>query len=145
VAQLQRFLELQRLGLNDKLQDSFSIPDDLLNLQVLPGCLLTLAENALKHGFKGRSAPYRLQISAEQDGESLLLQVKDNGRGFVANLLPKLGKQAVESVGNGSGVALYQLQQSLKLAFGEKVGLRFESTPEQGMSVSFRQPKRSNP
>jgi len=63
------------LGLDDKLQDSFDVAEELLTLRGTPGCLLTLVENALKHGFKGRPAPYQLAVSAQTEGEDLLLQV----------------------------------------------------------------------
>ena len=142
VAQLQRFLTLQRLGLGEKLQDTISIPEALLDLQILPGCLLTLTENALKHGFKSRPAPYRLSIKAEQIDEQLLLQVSDNGRGIADERLPKLGKQTVDSENSGSGVALFQLQQSLVLAFGDKISLNVDSIPDQGTTVSLQQPIR---
>ena len=39
VLQLRRFLDLQRLGLGDRLQDTINIPIDFLSIHVLPGCL----------------------------------------------------------------------------------------------------------
>jgi two-component system sensor histidine kinase LytS len=143
LAQLQRFLELQRLGLGEKLQASFTVAEELYAVQVLPGCLLTLVENALKHGFKGRPAPYLLQITAQADGNGLLLCVADNGRGIGADYLHKLGKQAVESVNKGGGVALHQLQQSLRLMFGESASLSFASVAGQGTQVKIWQARRS--
>ena len=141
--QLRRYLELQRLGLAEKLQDSINIPEELLDMQVLPGCLLTLVENALKHGFKGRPAPYKLEISAKREGACLCLQVSDNGRGIPAEHLLVLGKQPVVSKNKGGGVALHQLLQSLCLIFGDSVKMMFESIPEQGVIVYLWQPIRS--
>lgn len=143
LAQLQRFLELQRLGLGEKLQAGFSIADELLSCQVLPGCLLTLVENALKHGFKGRPAPYQLNISAQIQANGLLLCVADNGRGITAVDLLKLGKQPVESINKGGGVALHQLSQSLRLIFGDNASLSFASEAGKGTLVSLWQTKRS--
>ena len=143
LAQLQRYLALQRLGLGDKLQDSFDVAEELLALQVLPGCLLTLAENALKHGFKGRPAPYQLTVNAETEGANLLLKVTDNGRGIASERLAELGKHAVPSENKGGGVALHQLLQSLRLVFGEQVELSFDSVVGKGTVAMLRQEKRS--
>jgi LytS/YehU family sensor histidine kinase len=143
LAQLQRYLTLQRLGLDDKLQDSFAVAEELLTLQVLPGCLLTLVENALKHGFKGCPAPYRLTVSAQTEGALLLLQVSDNGRGITPERLAELGKYPVQSENEGSGVALHQLLQSLRLIFGDNVELSFDSVVGQGTVALLRQAKRS--
>ena len=138
LAQLQRYLALQRLGLDDKLQDSFVVAEELLTLQVLPGCLLTLVENALKHGFKGRPAPYQLVVSARPEGANLLLQVTDNGRGIKPERLAELGKCPLQSENEGGGVALHQLLQSLQLIFGESVELSFDSVVDRGTVAMLR-------
>ena len=140
--QLRRYLELQRLGLAEKLRDTISISHELLVMPVLPGCLLTLVENALKHGFEGRPAPYQLNIVAKAEGEYLLLQVCDNGWGIPAERLSELGQQPVVSKNKGGGVALHQLLQSLRFIFGDSVKMNFESIPEQFTTVSLWQPIR---
>ncbi|NOT13591.1 MAG: histidine kinase [Methylococcaceae bacterium] len=142
LAQLQRYLALQRLGLEDKLQDSFAIAEELLACQVIPGCLLTLVENALKHGFKGRPAPYQLAVSARSEGANLLLQVTDNGRGMVSERMTELGKSPVQSENEGGGVALHQLLQSLQLVFVDSVELSFDSVVDQGTVALLKHPKK---
>ena len=133
---------MQILGLGDKLQISIHVADDLMDFQVLPGCLLTLTENALKHGFKGRKAPYQLLISAETEGANLLLKVIDNGRGIASERLTELGLRPVQSKNKGGGVALHQLLQSLRLVFGEHVELSFDSVIGGGTVAMLRQVKR---
>ena len=143
LAQLQRYLALQILGLGDKLQINIHVADELMAFQVLPGCLLTLTENALKHGFKGRQAPYQLLISAESEGANLLLKVIDNGRGVAPERLTALGLRPVQSKNKGGGVALHQLLQSLRLVFGEQVELSFNSVVGGGTVAMVRQEKRN--
>ncbi|PPC91531.1 MAG: hypothetical protein CTY34_03530 [Methylobacter sp.] len=145
LAQLKRFLDLQRLGLDDKLQENYEIQEELLECQILPGCLLALVENTLKHGFKGRPAPYRLKISAKENGIYLVLQVTDNGCGIPNELVSSLGKQPVKSQSRGGGVALYHLVQSLQLVFGERAKLSFESIIEQYTVATLTQPKWISP
>lgn len=144
ILQLQRFLALQRFGLADRLQDTINIPGELLSTQILPGCLLTLVENSLKHGFKGRPGPCCLEVTAQTTGTNLLLQVSDNGRGISAERLQELGKHPVESDNKGGGVALHQLLQSLRLTFGNQVDLSFISEPEKGTVAHLMQPIRIN-
>ena len=141
VAQLRRYLALQRLGLGCKLQDTFHLPASLMHWQVLPGCLLTLVENALQHGFKGRPAPYCLSIRAEEDRYYLHLIVSDNGRGIACADIPLLGKQPVISAMKGSGVALYQLRRSMQMLFGDAIKFHIESSLGQGVKVTLSQPK----
>ncbi|NOT83785.1 MAG: histidine kinase, partial [Methylococcaceae bacterium] len=140
--QLQRYLDLQRLGLEDKLQENIDIPPDLWLLQVLPGCLLILVENALKHAFKGQAAPYNLKIYAVEKDTNLILSVRDNGIGVAPERLAKLGKTPVQSLNKGGGVALYHLGQSLVLEFGEAAKMNIECN-DKGTIVSLIQPTRS--
>ena len=91
----------------------------------------------------GRPAPYQLLVSARTEGELLLLQVSDNGRGITPERLLELGNRPVQSENKGSGVALHQLLQSLRLIFGESVELSFDSIVGQGTVALLKQAKRS--
>ena len=128
--------------MSNKLQNIFQIPAELLDIQVLPGCLLTLVENALKHAFKGLTAPYIIKIHAEEYGGDLILSVADNGIGIPPDRLAHLGKAAVKSFNHGGGVALLQLQQCLTLEFGYNARLTIECPQEGGTLVRLIQPMR---
>jgi LytS/YehU family sensor histidine kinase len=142
--QLNRYLELQKLGLGDKLQVKISVTPFLMASKVVAGCLLTLVENALKHGFEGRQAPYNLTITALITDNCLQLQVTDNGHGIQDERLQELGKRPVKSKKKGGGVALHQLLQTLKLTFGEaNVGLNIHSVPSISTVISLIHPIRS--
>lgn len=140
LAQLQRYLALQHLGLGNKLQYTFNIAEPLLACQVIPGCLLTLAENALKHGFKGRPAPYQLTVSAQSANGNLLLQVTDNGAGIPPERMMQLGQSPVQSAHDGGGVALHQLLQILRIVFTDNIELSFDSVVDKGTIAILKQP-----
>lgn len=141
--QVQRYLQLQSLALGNKLHYQFAVPEALLGYRVLPGCLLTLVENALKHGFKGRPAPYQLVVSGQEDHGDLRLTVSDNGKGIAPERLQLLGHQPIPSDNKGGGVALHQLLQCLRLVFGEQAGLTIDSTIGTGTVALIKHVKRS--
>jgi LytS/YehU family sensor histidine kinase len=140
--QLQRYIELQGLGFEDKLQASIDICSHFMHFEVLPGCLNTLVENTIKHAFEGIKPPYQVHISADETDSEIILHVRDNGRGLSPERMAKLGKTPVQSANHGGGVALYQLTQSLALEFGDSAGLKIESGSS-GTTVSLTLPKRS--
>jgi two-component system sensor histidine kinase LytS len=127
---------------NDRVQVYIDIPTQLLSLQVLPGCLLTLKENAIKHAFIGLKPPYKISIFAEETEYELILKVRDFGIGIAPDLQAKLGKESVLSTNEGGGVGLHLLAQSLKLVFGDSAQLKFEGFSN-GTTAIIIYPKRS--
>ncbi len=141
LTQLQRYLDLQRLGLGEKLQTSFAIPEDLFSIQVLPGCLLTFTENALKHGFNKCNPPFKIEIRAAAQGKNLILSVSDNGLGIAPERRLILGYAPVQSRSKkGGGVALYQLAQCLNLILGENARIDFKNGDNGGTVAMIIQP-----
>jgi two-component system sensor histidine kinase LytS len=143
LTQLQRYLDFQSLRLGDKLQVTFDIPEGLFSTQVLPGSLLTLAENSHKHGFRKRPPPYKLEIRAQEQGQNLILSVSDNGQGISPEQKSILGNEPIPSMNKGGGVALYQLAQCLNLILGKDARITFERGSNGGTVAKLIQPKRS--
>jgi two-component system, LytTR family, sensor histidine kinase LytS len=117
------------------------IDPTLRNCRVLPNSLRTLVENAFTHGFRKAQESLEIVISAEAQHGSLVLAVTDNGRGIAPERLALLGVQPVASNG-GSGTALYQLRQSLQLAFGYKGQPLIESRLGAGTKATLILPQR---
>jgi len=75
--------------------------------------LLTLVENAIKHGLNPVIEGGFIRVSASREGTSLLLMVADSGRGLRSR--------------HGHGVGLSNLRQRLVLLYG---GAAFLSLPQ---------------
>jgi two-component system sensor histidine kinase LytS len=116
------------------------IDPKLRNCLVLPNSLQTLVENAFTHGFRKDQASLEIVISAKAQRGRLVLAVTDNGRGIAPAKLALLGLQPVAS-DQGTGTALYQLQQSLQLAFGRKGQLLIESRLGAGTKTTLTLPR----
>jgi LytS/YehU family sensor histidine kinase len=139
--QLDRYLDFQHLRFGEKFQYGLThIPATLLDCQLPPHCLLTLAENALAHGRGGRAKGFALQVFAEDLGDRYQLRVIDNGKGIAPERLAKLGKAPVES-SRGNGTALHQLSKSLELAFSGLASLAIASQLGHGTEVTLTLPK----
>lgn len=142
LSQLARYLDFQQLRFPGKFVVHEEVPTGLLAYQILPRSLQTLAENALLHGLRGHTEPLNISITAEDDGDTLQLCMTDNGCGIAPERLADLGQQAVHSA-SGSGSALYQINQSLQLAFDGKANLAIQSQLGLGTKVIMTLPKRS--
>lgn len=84
LAFIEAYLSIERVRFQDRLQMRVEIPVDLLGARVPSFILQPLVENALKHGLSDRSQSGTLIVRARKDSEYLVLEVQDDGEGFVA-------------------------------------------------------------
>lgn len=106
-------------------------PPELLQLAVPPLMLISLVENAVKHGVELKKGPVSIQVSARKiktDGvEKLALCVKDNGLGF----------GGIKNVNTGSGIGLANIRERLKQLYGNEASLSLQAGDDGGVEASI--------
>ncbi len=109
---------------------------EMLNLILQP-----LVENAIGHGLdhKEGNGRKKLWVLGREAGGCLEFEVKDNGRGISEEGL----KAALKS--NSKGYGLQNVNNRIRLYYGEGYGLQIESRPGEGTKVLVRIPKREGP
>jgi LytS/YehU family sensor histidine kinase len=113
LALVQAYLELmhERVGMPVRLE--VQVPAAWHDVALLPGALICLVENAVKHGRPDDGSVPVLKIQAQRHTPTVLrLTVQDNG--------PGLGERtAVDS----TGIGLSNLRERLRLRYGEHASL----------------------
>ena len=84
LAFIEAYLAIERVRFRDRLQVRLEIPLELMGARVPSFILQPLVENSLKHGLTGRAEGGTLIVRARKDSETLVLEVQDDGEGFVA-------------------------------------------------------------
>jgi len=110
------YLALMKIRMGDRLAYTFTVPDALLEHPVPPAMLISLVENAIKHGLPD-AAHGQVTLTASASEGQLRLGVADNGAGL-------------SSVG-GSGVGLSNIRRRLEALYGNRAWLEV-GAPEQG-------------
>jgi len=108
------YLALMKIRMGDRLAYTFTVPDALLEHPVPPAMLISLVENAIKHGLPD-AAHGQITLTASVSEGQLRLGVADNGAGL-------------SSVG---GVGLSNIRRRLEALYGNRAWLEVGS-PEQG-------------
>ncbi|MEO0560335.1 MAG: histidine kinase [Bacteroidota bacterium] len=83
VAWLQRYLDLQRLRFEDRLDLDVDIEADVLEARVPSFLLQPLVENAFEHGVARTSRRGQVSILGRREQKRLVLDVRDNGPGLL--------------------------------------------------------------
>jgi two-component sensor histidine kinase len=109
------YLQLLQGRMEDRLRFTIDA-DDAARRQPLPPLLLQpLVENAVVHGLEPHIDGGTVRVSARVQGEALVLEVQDDGRGLDAPARP--GARA------GAGLALGNIRQRLLTRYGSAASL----------------------
>ena len=112
---------------------TLSLPDKPVNLNGdatrLAQVVNNLLSNAIKYTPEGGAISVSVARAGEDDGEFALLEVRDNGIGIDAELLPHVfelfeqGKRALDRTQGGLGVGLTLVQRLVQLHGGDVVAI----------------------
>lgn len=129
--QIEAYLRIQQ-RMMDGLGFDIRVPDELMAVPVVHLTLQPLAENAIVHGFAGRSEDCRIVISAARTPSGLVLAVEDNGGGCDARRMNRLlrehaGAEAEARPPGGpkSGYGTLNVHRRIQLHCGEAYGLKY--------------------
>lgn len=105
---------------------SFTVESEINDAAVPPLMLISLVENAIKHGVEPKIGPVHISVlarSLQADGEELLeLTVTDNGVGFGGTT-------------SGSGIGLANIRERLEATFGQRASLTLKARAEGGIAA----------
>jgi two-component system, LytTR family, sensor kinase len=112
LAEVEKYLELEILRFGERLQVLYKIPDTIKSALIPPAVLLTLAENAVKHGISQSAKPGEIIIEGSLHENQLLLTMKNTG---------------VYAPGDRVGIGLLQIRRRLEELYKGKAVLTLEN------------------
>lgn len=143
---ISSYLQIQQFRYRDILTYKIDIPDEMLEYRMLKLSLQPLVENALYHGIKLKREGGRILVTGTvlppkmpQTEGRLVFIVKDNGIGMKSEELEEArNRLSGRTAGNGnSGFGLYNVQQRIRLNFGDAYGVTIESVYREGTTVKL--------
>lgn len=141
--QVKSYLDIQKFRFGDKIQYRITVEYDIVpaNYFILPLLLQPLVENAFVHGLETQDKGGMITIELYSEGEQLIISVADNGAGLdeesVAALNLKINQEAYYS---SKSIGLCNVNQRIKLYYGQEYGLTLESAPGIGTNVTMHLP-----
>jgi signal transduction histidine kinase len=120
------FLDIHRVRMGSRLDYRIEVPETLKARAFPPMMLISLVENAIKHGVDPCCECGSITIRAADDGERLKVSVADTGEGVT----PK----------KGGGVGLTNIRERLKALYGSRATLVLEENAPRGVVASIEVP-----
>jgi two-component system LytT family sensor kinase len=128
---LDDYLAIERVRFPDRLNVRFAIDPQALAGLVPSMLLQPLVENAVQHGISRTEGPAFIDVTAERQGSSLNIRIRDTGPGFAFANAPST---------TGFGLGLKATRDRLKLLFGAKGSIDCINCPDSGAMVSISIP-----
>jgi two-component system sensor histidine kinase YesM len=131
------YLKIIELRYAGKITVSWDIPEELLQCRVLKIFMQPLIENAFDHGIKPKRAQGHIHIGARQDGDSLCVEIRDDGIGMDSGIAEQLNQAMKEnSIGSAEHIGLRNVNQRIQLLFGQEYGISVVSAAGEGTAVT---------
>lgn len=116
---IEAYLDVMKVRLGERLAYSLALPPELAGVSVPSMMLLTLVENAIKHGIEPALRGGAITVTAERQDAQVRIRVHDSGVGM--------------SVTPGCGDGLANVRARLQLGFGGAASLVLQEAEPHGL------------
>lgn len=149
---IRTYMHIQQYRFTNKFDFQVYVHDDepgVMEARIPKMTLQPIVENAIFHGMENKIGKGHIEIHFESDENSVFVIVEDDGVGMSPESLRELEDKLVREpdgtweTGHGSdGIAMRNVNNRLKLFFGEECGIHVSSTEGVGTEVELILPKR---
>ncbi len=135
------YLEIQQVRYQDILRYEISVPKELWDYMIPKITIQPLVENALYHGIKNKRSMGCIRVTGEKKEDCIEICVSDDGIGMSEDRLMQIRDRISNLDPDSSEIfGLYNVNERIKLRFGDDFGISIESEYGSGTSVFIRLP-----
>lgn len=132
---VEDYINIQKIRFEERLIYQVELPEQIYDCPIPRLTLQTIVENSIVHNLEKHSQPCRVKISAAIIDGKLELYVVDNGRGVDLEYMEKVLTRQVETAGNSVGLS--NIDQRIKMSFGDNYGIRIANRKPTGTIVTI--------
>ena len=122
----QAYLSIMQMRMGARLAFSIDVPQELCAHRFPPMLLMSMVENAVKHGLEPQAEGGTIRLEARRRGERVAVTLVDNGRGLGAKI--------------GNGVGLTNLRGRLRALYADSARFVLEEVSPHGARATIEIP-----
>ena len=135
---VRSYLMIQQMRFKNKFTYDIQAEQEVLSLASLKLMLQPLVENAIYHGMEFMDGDGEILIKVFIQEERLRFIIEDNGLGMMKEQVQGLLTEKKHSSSRrGSGIGVKNVNERIRLYFGEEYGLFIRSEPDEGTAVEI--------
>jgi len=140
VEHVRNYLMIQNMRFKNRFEYSIDVEDDILSYSSLKLMLQPLVENAIYHGMEFMDGDGKIEVRVFKENDSLYFTISDNGLGMSEDVVATLLSKDIIPSKKGSGIGVKNVNERIKLYFGNEYGLKVESEPDEGTKITIHLP-----
>lgn len=135
---VRSYLVIQSYRFKGQFEYYFEVDEKLLNYYCNKITLQPIVENSIIHGLEGMYDEGEIHIRVIDGGDHILMQIEDNGVGMTKEQCQKI---IAHDESDQFGIGIKNVNDRLKIYFGQEYGLKIESELDCGTKVIVKIPK----
>lgn len=139
IKHIENYLFIQEKRYEDILKFTIDFDSSLSDIIVLKLIIQPIVENAIYHGIKPKLSNGNIEVSVYEINDYVYISVYDDGVGMDKETLNEL-RASLNIKNEKFGYGLYNVNQRIKLVYGENSGVELSSTLGEGTTVLIKIP-----
>ena len=139
---IKNYMFIQKIRYGDRLQVFYNIDVDAAHVYIPRFILQPIVENAISHGLSNLTSVGTLEVSAFEKKDRLYIEIEDDGEGMVREKVAEITRfiNTAKPVEGKKNIGIRNVNQRIKLAYGEAYGITIRSAPYQGSRFTIQLP-----
>ena len=134
----ESYLKIQQHRYKNQFSYRFDVDEGCLDFLCNKITLQPIIENAIYHGINGLVDEGEIVITLRADGSDVVFTVADNGVGMEEEQIQAILRKERS---DHTGIGIKNVNDRLKIYFGEGYGITIRSEPDEGAVVTIRMPQ----
>ena len=137
---MEYYLKIQQYRFADRIQYKIDVCCDISNYKIIPLIIQPIVENAFVHGLESKEGNGIINVIIDKS-DKLYIYVKDNGVGISNEVMEEIENSLNDySISDQTHIGLNNVNQRIKLLYGEEYGLCIKSDYLEGTTVTIELP-----
>ncbi|WP_455383000.1 sensor histidine kinase [Salinispira pacifica] len=149
IRSVENYLKIQKIRFLDKFQVDICVDSSIGQMKMLKFLLQPIIENSIFHGLEPKLGKGNLRINGTLSRGFIEFVIEDDGIGMESESLSFLrsglsetsSAPAVLETSERRSVGLFNIQNRIKLVYGDQYGLDIDSNRHAGTTVRMRLPR----
>ncbi|MEO7252643.1 MAG: histidine kinase [Casimicrobium sp.] len=129
--QVAAYLSIMQTRMGDRLTFAVHTDPEIADFELPPALVMTLVENAIKHGVEPAAAGGSVDVRAVREGDAVVISVSDTGVGLIST----------ESSEIGGGLGLSNIAQRLQAIYGTDAHVKLTQNTPHGCIAALTIPR----